>query len=450
MHSRGEPAVVVAARMVRAGATGLLLAAVLGACGADEEQGILSPEEMEIARTLSPLPPVPPDPTNRLADDPKAAILGQKLFFDTRYSGALQIGDDGTNGGLGQVGETQKVNCAACHLPDRWFSDHRSKPGNVSLGVKYTERNAPSLVNASFYQWFGWAGKQDSQWTQAAGSPESGTNSAANRCGYGHMIFDHYRDEYQEVTGHMLPDDFSTRFPAACKPKKSGEEDGAWEMLPAEDREILNTIMANCGKSVAAYERLLVSGNSPFDKFVEGDNSALSASAQRGLKLFVGKAGCTACHSGPTFSDNKFYNTGVSQAGPNLPEVDDGRFTDVVAAQTHTFNSGSNYSDDPEHGQARLNALEQTESLKGAFRTKSLRHVAETAPYFHNGMVKTLREVVEFYNRGGDDSGFVGKKDARMVPLNLTEREIDDLVAFLESLTGEPVPAHLTENTANK
>lgn len=430
----------------------------IGTAGCVEEDefvdGLFTQEQWAIVEELADVQPLPPSSTNRVADDPAAAEFGQMLFFESRYSGPLKVGDDGSNGSLGAEGETGLISCSSCHVPDSDFADSRSQPGNVSLGADFTPRNAPSLVNVAFYDWYGWGGKQDSLATQAALSPESGSNTAGTRCGYAHVIFDHYRTEYEALFGPMpealdaaAPD--ADRFPAECKPKKNPEDpDGAWEAMDPADQEAINQIMGNCGKSIAAFERLLISVDSPFDKYAAGDTDAISLSAKRGLRLFVGKAGCVDCHSGPMFNDNDFHVTGVPQEGPNLPPEDEGRFKDITAVLSHQFNTASPYSDDPAAGQEKLGDLVPTDDDLGAFRTKNLRNVAKSAPYFHTGGAATLEEVIEFYDRGGADSGFMGTKDPRMVPLNLSTEERADLVAFLETLTGEPIPDHLRIDTS--
>jgi cytochrome c peroxidase len=213
--------------------------------------------------------------------------------------------------------------------------------------------------------------------------------------------------------------------------------------MAGADQRIINTIVANCGKAIEAYERLLVSRDAPFDGYVAGDPGALSESAKRGLKLFIGKAGCASCHQDETFTDQSFHNTGLAQALP-----DQGRFGDVLRL-SNPFNGAGIFSDDPAGGVEKLAGIEQREEMKGQFRTKSLRHLTETGPYFHDGSAGSLVDVVQFYNRGGDaEGGFPGKKDERMVPLHLSEDESADLVEFLRSLTGEPVPEALTKNTA--
>jgi cytochrome c peroxidase len=217
-------------------------------------------------------------------------------------------------------------------------------------------------------------------------------------------------------------------------------------MMDPPDQVIVNRIFANFGKALAAYERLVVSRGAPFDRYVAGDTAAISPAAKRGLKLFVGKAACVGCHDTPLFSDNQFHNVGVPQEGEHVPATDTGRFDGVARLLASEFNSDGDYSDDT--GTGRLAGLAQSEQDRGKFRTKFLRQVGESGPYMHTGNFATLTEVIQFYNQGGGESGFDGSKDPRVVPLNLSSAEIADLAAFLGSLTGEPVPAALGENTA--
>ncbi|HLU68890.1 MAG TPA: cytochrome c peroxidase, partial [Kofleriaceae bacterium] len=400
---------------------------------------------------FSPVPEPPPAPTNAYADDREIAELGQALFFELDFAGPIQVGDDGTNGGLGEVGETGKVACASCHDPQHWFTDTRSVPNKLSLGVRWTGRNAPSLVNVAYYTWWNWAGAHPTGWKQGAGGPESGANFGGNRLQFVHMLYEQYRDMYDALFPVPLDPALdpehpeAARFPPEGRPKRSPEDpDGAWEMMAPDDRAIVNRIMANCGKALEAYERLLVSRNAPLDRYIAGDTSALSASAKRGLKLFVAKAACVACHQGPTFTDNEFHNTAVPQTGETQ---DLGRYDDLPKALGSIFNGTGELSDDPEAGAEKLD-IEVTEDMIGQFRTKSLRHIAMTGPYMHNGAFETLEEVVRFYNDGGAASDFPGVKDPLMVPLNLSEQEVADLVAFLEALTGDPVPEELTVDTS--
>jgi cytochrome c peroxidase len=420
--------------------------------GGGSTDGFSAAELTKIA-ALSPLPEIPPEPTNRYADDARAAALGQKLFFDERYAGPILPGgaSDGTNGGLGVAGERGKVSCQSCHI-DQWLQDNRSKPDNVSLAADWIIRNTPTLVNSVFYKRYGWIAGPDSIWSQSLFPAEEEHHIGGSRCGVAHLIWAKYKDEYDAIFDPLDPaldpaSPGAARFPAECKPKAAMAPDGDWERMTAADRAIINRIFVNFGKACDAYIRKLVSRNAPFDRYVAGDKAAISAAAKRGLKTFIGKAACDACHSTPFFSDNKVHNTGVPQTGPHVPMVENGAFDGDGFALGMEFNSNSEWSDDRNTG--RLSGVMQNEADKGKIRTKSLREVKETPPYMHGGQHKTLTEVVDFYNRGGGDSGFAGTKDPLLKPLNLTPAEVADLVAFLETLTGDPIPAALLADTSN-
>jgi cytochrome c peroxidase len=163
--------------------------------------------------------------------------------------------------------------------------------------------------------------------------------------------------------------------------------------------------LQHVGEAIAAFERTIVSQNSAFDKYVLGDGKAMDEAAVRGVALFKGKARCVLCHNGPNFTDDQFHNLGVPQVGPLKEDL--GRF--LVSRQPRD---------------------------KGAFKTPTLRSVAETAPYMHDGVFKTLEEVVDFKNAGG---GANPNLSPLMKPLTLTGEEKADLVAFLKALTGEPL-----------
>lgn len=164
----------------------------------------------------------------------------------------------------------------------------------------------------------------------------------------------------------------------------------------------------NAKHALGVYESQLVSGPSAFDRYLAGDSTAIDAAAKRGAKLFIGKALCSECHDGPLFATDRFFVTGVEQRGEHALAVDAGR-----------------------------------DGL-GRFRTPSLRHIAKTAPYMHAGQLETLTDVIEFYRWGGDPGGFVGTKDARIVPLDIDDDDVSDLEAFLLTLTGTPPDARWT------
>ncbi len=417
---------------------------------------VFTEAEWKVVQQFGPLPALPPDTTNKYADNLMAAKFGQRLFFEKGYAGALTVGNDGTNGSLGMVGDKGKVACASCHDGTAYYVDTRSMPNNVSLGVKYTNRNAPSLVNVGFYKWYSWGGKEDSLWYQGANGPESAVNFGSTRLDEVHVVYNKYKSDYEALFGPMpsaldpnAPD--ASRFPPSGKPKASAADpDGPWEMMMPADQQAVNLIMANVGKSLEAYERQIVSRNAPIDKYIAGDYAALTPGAKRGLKLFIGKAACVGCHTGPILSDNDFHNTGVAQnVGPHVPMSDNGRYDEIPKTLANTWNSAGMFSDDASFGMMKLAGLAQTDNLKGAFRTKALRHVGKTAPYCHNGSFATVTDVVKNYNMGGGASGFAGTKDPKIVPLNLSDGEIADLVEFLETaLTGDPPPAELAMDTS--
>ncbi len=424
-----------------------------GADGSTGKDGFTD-AEWAVLKTLGPLPDVPKDPTNKFADDAKAATLGQMLFFEKSYAGALVVGDDGSNGGLGTVGATGKVSCASCH-GGPGLDDNRSKPNNVSLGIDYGTRNTPGLANASYYAWTNWAGRFDSQWSLPLAVAENPKTMKSTRLEVVHVLFKKYRTEYDAIfTPALDPRLDPTSALAAELPAVGKPGDAAFDGMKAEDKDIVNRIYANYGKAIAAYLRKLTSKNAPIDKYLGGDFTALTAGQKRGLKLFIGKGACQTCHSGPNFSDDKFYALGLPQTGPHVPATDNGRFADVPALLASPFNSDGAYSDDKTT--KRLTGLVADATTQtGKFRTKSLRGVAQTAPYMHAGQHASLTAAVTWYTTVGKPTGDAGASDTAdgatttdVTAVDLSTAEIADLVDFLGSLTGDPVPTALTTDTA--
>jgi cytochrome c peroxidase len=419
-----------------------------------------------LLKTLSPLPAIPADSTNAYADNPNAAALGQKFFFDRGYSGPL--GDIGAMvGHLGQVGDVGRVSCNTCHTAQGWFIDRRAAPNSVlSVGATSPQtHNTPSLVNAAFYTWFNWNGGRDTLWV-AGTAPGSANGSLLT---VAHRIYDAYRDEYNSIFTPPLDPALSptaadaTRFPtpvAVVPPGKpvgtppamqGNPGDATWQAMAPADQQIVLHIVSNFAKAIGAYERLLVSRNAPFDRFVAGDATAISDRAKHGAALFFGKAGCVACHSGPLFSDGLFHNLGEG------PSTDEGRFGAIPNLPKNQFNGGGAFSDDPDAGKAKLSGLAQDATQVGSFRTATLRNIAQTAPYMHTGRLSSLADVIDFYDVGGgtiippppvDGGPPTPIKDALLKPLGLTADEKESLVEFLQTLSGDPVPASLTIDTS--
>ncbi len=380
----------------------------------ETEVDIFTKREWAIIQRLSPLPATPPpNPTNRVADDPQAAKLGQMLFFDERLS------KDGT------------VACATCHSPFHGFADVEA----TSLGAGRGTRNAPTLLNVAYNKWQFWDGRSDSLWSQALIALEGEKEQAGTRLQYAYLIKRLYQDDYEKVFGPLPNLEDTNRFPSHGKPG-----DALFDNMSEMDKIAVNTVFANIGKAIETYERLLISRNAPFDQYVAGDVNAIGIEAKRGLKIFIGKGVCILCHDNSNFTDNDFHNLGVPQGG--LPE-DTGRYDGIKQLLDNPFNGGGTYSDDPEVPQRILDFLEPTQQHQGQFKTPTLRNVELTAPYFHTGDFPTLESVIEFNNAGGTSSGFVGMREGTLEPLNLSEQEAKDLVEFLLTLTGESPPVHL-------
>ncbi|HEY0711473.1 MAG TPA: hypothetical protein VGF45_02290, partial [Polyangia bacterium] len=244
----------------------------------------------------------------------------------------------------------------------------------------------------------------------------------------------------------------------------------AFDCMDPERSALATLVLINVAKMIGAYEYELRSRNSPFDEFVaEGPLSqVISAEAKRGAKLFVGRASCIDCHSTPLFSDDRFHNIGVPQVGDRVPtEADcrkgnltcdchsgvrclpwghyDGRLKLLEAR--HLRRDGE-FSDDPNKGgELYSNIYNQpaTEGMKGAWRTPSLRDIARTGPYMHNGVYRTLDEVVWHYDEGGSTGIAAGKKVPELKPLYLSRQDRGDLVQFLLTLTGRYDRPHLHE-----
>jgi cytochrome c peroxidase len=426
----------------------LAIACMLPSCEADpfgSGKDGFSAEQWELVLELEPLKGPPPEnPFNEYATDSAAAALGHKIFFDPAFSSEIRL-----PGPSGEVGEAGKVACTTCHDPNRYFADPRPT-GGMSHGTGYTERNTPSLVNVAYYEWFNWGGRADTLATQGGGTLETTTNGASTRLYVAHLVYDNYKDEYEAIFGPLDPaldsaHPEAARFPPSGRAKSSPDApDGPWEMMTGDDRAVVNRIMANIGKMFEAYERNLIGGSSPFSRYIQDPETAeFSPAARRGLELFIGKAACNECHRGPVLSDNRFHNIGVTQVFDEYtPVVDEGRFEDVPALLRSSWNAAGSYSADPEAGAEKLAALDpEDESTKGKFRTASLLNVAETAPYFHNGSAASLEDVLWHYDIGGGDPGsFAGSMDAKMHQLGLSNAEVSDLIAFLQTLTGEQPP----------
>jgi cytochrome c peroxidase len=386
----------------------LLLAATSGGRWSQEELRQL--QELSIAN----LPALPADPSNRVADHEPAAELGQRLFFDQRLS---------SNG---------QVACATCHLPDKLFQDGTP----LGKGVGTTDRRTMTVIGTARSPWQFWDGRKDSQWAQALGPLESAVEHGGDRTQYVHLVAEHYRAEYEAIFG-KLPD--LSSLPEHAGPVPDAKASAAWQVLSSGQKDTVSGVFANMGKAIAAYERRIDPGPSRFDAYVEaarqGDaekmKSAMSRDEIAGLKLFLGKAQCLQCHSGPLFTNNEFHNTGVPAA--NGLAADRGRLAGAKQVLQDEFNCLGRFSDAKPEQCGELRFLDENNANQlRQFRVPSLRNVAERAPYMHAGQIATLREVVEHYNR----APAAPQGHSELKPLGLTAPEVDQLVAFLGTLSG--------------
>lgn len=408
---------------------------------------VFTPMEWAILQTLSPLPAVPADPTNAYADNAAAAELGQAFFFDKRFSGPIT---SASGNDLGAMGEEDKIACVSCH-GGPYMDDQRTPlPRRVSLGANFHSRNAPTAINSVFYTWTNWGGRFSAPWELPIAVVESPVIMNGTRLEVAHIIYDHYHDAYEAAFGADSLDPVIATLPASGKPRASA--DGDWELVLSDaERAIVNRVLVNFGKALEAYTRKLISRNAPFDQLIAGDSDVMDDDAKRGAALFVGKARCVNCHSGPMLSDNQFHNLGVPQTGvDHVPAMDNGRFNDIPGLVNSGFTSATAYSDDTTTGRLAGLTIPPPEDTRGAFRTPGLRGVTLTAPYMHSGQFDTLEEVIDFYDVGGVGfgGGASGTRDAQLLPLLLSTDEKADLLAFLQTLNGDSIPASYLVDTS--
>ena len=335
------------------------------------------------------LPPVPIPDDN--PQTPEKIALGDKLFHDERFS------------------TTGEVSCATCHDKEKAFTD---SPLKVSEGInKLTgTRNAPTVLNAAYMKTQFWDGRSPSLEDQALHPP---TNPVEMGLANHQPILDIVRSDPEYVTA----------FEAVFSIKGS------------------ETTMDEVTKAIAAFERTQVFGNSPFDRYYYlSDTSALTDQQVRGLDIFINQGRCVSCHlieqTQALFTDNRFHNIGV---GINNIQADVPQLAHAFLEADYTLEE----VDVQVLGDARTSelgrfAVDRRFNDLGAFKTSTLRNIDLTAPYMHDGSIETLKEVVEHYNNGGVTNEGDPVNDflsGGIRPLDLSDEQIDDLVAFMEALT---------------
>lgn len=378
--------------------------------------------------SIDALPPLPPDPSNAVGDDPRAIELGHALFFDTRLS------SDGA------------VACATCHQPDRYFTDGLAR---AEVGRGPTRRNTPTIVGTAYNPWLYWDGRRDSQWAQALTPLEAAVEHGGTRAQYLQVVAAHYRQAYEAIFGPLPETPELERLPAAAGPFGSDEEQAAWANLTQAEQRQIDEVYANVGKAIAAYERRILPDRSPFDDYAQavrdGDTDRMESiftdEEAAGLRLFIGQANCTDCHNGPLFSNGTFHNIGLSALAGEV--IDTGRVDGVLQVRDDPFNCLGDFSDaaPADCQELRFVKLEGVELL-GAFKTPSLRNVSQTAPYMHDGRFADLSAVLAHYNAA--PPAFPGHSD--LLPLDLSAEQMEALEAFLHTLDGPlTAPAELLE-----
>jgi cytochrome c peroxidase len=384
-------------------------------CAAQSDiQPAWSKQEISVLRSLwiGSLPPLPKDPSNAFADNPKAKALGKKFFFDARFSGNL------------------KVSCATCHRPDMNFTDDLP----LAHGIGSTVRRSMPLLGVAYNTWFFWDGRKDSLWSQALGPLENNVEHGFTRTACAYLISKYYLSEYEEIFGTM-PDIANT---VASPATEDTIVLKAWVTTRPEKKEEINRIYANMGKAIAAYVRTIVPGPARFDMYVDAllhNDMAnlvrtLTPEELNGLQLFIGKAKCTNCHNGPLFTNSDFHNTGVPT--PAGMPFDKGRADGIKKVLSDEFNCLGRYSDAGAQDCDELRFIDSdTKKYVGAFKTPTLRNVAERAPYMYGGQFATLKEVLEFYQHS---------KSHELGHGGLTDEDLTAIEAFLRTLSG-PVKA---------
>ena len=380
-----------------------MVCVLAGSARADDTlaaEGVIDPDtnltlsQQAQARLLAhgPWPPeLNADPSNRVSGNTAAIEFGKQLFFSTALSADKQ------------------TSCTSCHSPQQAFA---SGPA-ITAKTHDLDRNTQTLINVRFNRWFGWDGRNDNLWAQSI-RPITRTQEM--------------NLPLEAMRKVILNKSFSKQYHRLFGEAK----------LQSDEH-----ILVNVGKALAAYQETLVSGKTSFDRFRDAVASKdwqaaamYPKSAQRGFELFSGEGRCVFCHSGALFSNGEFHDVGVPYfISPGI--VDSGRHQGIIDLKKSLFTLDGQYTDDPDKSGAwAVRNVARMHANFGIFRTPSLRGVAKTAPYMHNGSIATLEGVVDHYSNIDMERLHVDG-EAILRPLGLIKQEVVDLVAFLETLSDD-------------
>lgn len=354
---------------------------------------------------------LPSSPTNQVADDDAAAELGRQLFFDKRMS------SDG------------EVSCASCHDPAEGWSD----PRTFSLGVREQagDRHSMPITAAALQDFFLWDGRADSLWSQALKAIENPKEMDFTRSDVARFIVAEYGAEYAQVFGD--PGD------PVSLPAGTAVGTPPWDALSPTEQDAIETVFANVGKALEAYERRILCTDTRFDRWTRGEVE-LTRREEVGAARFL-RDGCVDCHSGPAFSDGEFHNIGL---GSGLDVPDEGRSAGRSMLADDPFNGGGAYSDDPASGGHKLDRTQSEPHGLGAFRTPSLRGVRQRESFGHRGHKRGLEDFLDdMYDDPSMHGSAVGELDPLLGGVDF-ERE-RAMLDFLGTLDCPTVPGSLLE-----
>jgi len=354
-----------------------------------------------------------PDLSNNYQNNPAAVALGKSLFNDFRLS---------SNG---------KVSCSSCHLEEYAFTDNKK----IAIGLRQGFRNTSTLLNISQQHWFFADGAKDSLWAQSLSSIENPAEQNFTRMEMLHLISSdkNYRQQYEAIFRQKLPSEAELNI----LPRKAGPNGKlnyliAWKKLSKAEKNNTNRVFTNIGKSIAAYVATIKSQPTKFDRFAnelkeKNASSHMTLSEQRGLRLFLSPdSGCANCHSGPVFSNKTFHNIATG-----IPGKDNGRSEIIESLVRDEFNCLNKYSDAKPEQCLELKYINRNKhQLNGAYKTPTLRSIAKTAPYMHDGRFLELSEVIEHYVSVSKDK----QKKTDLTPIILSNEQKSDLINFLLAL----------------